>query len=214
MKSVFHDDTFSPAVLPCADRKVAVTLDPKDLQAKFGGINPPTLEIYSKLKAGELVVANSVVDSLLIDESVLVARPLKELSLNVRNMKLPSFTLIARCIKTLVLGIFRGHLCDHVLLKSKGYIIHSLDGKISRDNSFSTEFGKKYPFLMEGAYVLNPKPQELSSHKGITSDELDSLGAITPDAVRKYYLFAYNFAITDRLESINDLFATKHLTLS
>lgn len=157
-----------------------------------------------------------ILSRILMKDEILVARPLKELWLHVKNLKLPSFALVVRCINTLVLGIFRGHLCDHVLLRSIALlngekIIHSLSGRISTDDA--ADFEKKYPFMLESAFVLKPKNEELS-FKGITQDELESLGTISPDAVRKYYLFSYNFAFTDSLKSIDDLFASKELSLS
>src|SRR5690349_7981368 len=50
-------------------------------------------------------------------DTILLARPVHELIAHLRDFKIPSFVLVARVIKTLVLAIFRWHLCDHVLLE-------------------------------------------------------------------------------------------------
>lgn len=178
-----------------------------------------TLKAVLAPKADEIAPAHESLQTK-IEESVLVARPLKELSLFVKNLKLPSFALIARCIKTLVLGIFRKHLSDQLLIKSEAKVIHSLTGRISTDDV--AHFKAKYPFLQECAYVLklrtedSSKAQEKSDQPMQKSLEARGYKTITPDAIRKFYELAYHTAITEKLKSnsINDLFSSKQLICS
>lgn len=50
------------------------------------------------------------------DHYLFFARPLQELYTTCSHRRLPSFELLARVIKVLVLSIFRWHLCDQILL--------------------------------------------------------------------------------------------------
>lgn len=84
--------------------------------------------------------------------SVIIARPLMEGWVYIRNFKLPPFELVARSIKVLALGIFRGHLCDHIMISTYKGIFHSLKGRVEHENFQS--FQTTYPYMLESAFVL------------------------------------------------------------
>lgn len=88
---------------------------------------------------------------------LIVARPLKELVAHVRNLKLPSLRLIARAIKTLVLGIFRWHLCDYLLIQIDNSIFQNQKGRVemrTREN-----LNKDYPYLLKSAFQYELIPR-------------------------------------------------------
>lgn len=146
--------------------------------------------------------------------NILIARPLKELLQHIKNKKLPSLLLIARSIKVLALAIFRGHLCDHVMISSQNFftlekITHSLNGKVTSDEA--SKFKEKYPFMRECAYLL-----KTCDNKVMNCFEIEGVQSINPNTIRILILMNSGISIVDKQKSItiNDLFQSKLLKLS
>jgi len=147
--------------------------------------------------------------AILETDDIIITRPLNELFCHVKNLKLPSLQLIARVIKTLVLSIFRWHLCDECLLKKGDQVTHSLDGRLSVSDM--ADFQSEHPFLLNCAFVLSLK--SAISKKDDTDFDKDSL---TPDTIREYFFDCYKLEITDKVQgnSIIDLFKSMQFDLT
>ncbi|MBA3721953.1 MAG: hypothetical protein H0W88_06095 [Parachlamydiaceae bacterium] len=145
---------------------------------------------------------------LLLKEEIVITRPIKELMSHVRHLKLPRFKLIGRVIKTLVLSIFRWHLCDKCLFKVGDIIIHSLERRLSKAQK--KDFQSMYPFMLENAYVLTLK----ADIKKIEETEFNS-SQVNADTIREFFKSCYQIDLTGKLQgnSINDLFKSKLLDI-
>lgn len=93
---------------------------------------------------------------------IVLARPLSELFAHIQHYELPSLLLVARAIKTLVLSIFRWHLCDYVLLPSDHLFCSKIRERTSLINKNMKEENylctKDYPYMIESAFFLVLKP--------------------------------------------------------
>lgn len=106
--------------------------------------------------------------------SIILARPLSELRSCISNRNAISLELIIRTIKTLVLGIFRGHLYDRVALSTVDGILHSFSGKA--ESLLIEDMQKKYPHMLENAHVLIWKQQPMFYYKVSDFVDASSLG--------------------------------------
>lgn len=157
--------------------------------------------------------------------SIFLARPLTELYCHARSLKLPSFALLARCVNVLAMFIFRWHVCDRTLLVKKDGMIHSLEGRV--EDQTSEEFRKKYPFVLEGGWVLHyngkikPDPNSVFCHKYkevfvggnlfVKIGDFSDYKEITAQTIREYYQKFYGIKITNKEKgnTIYDLFQSK-----
>jgi hypothetical protein len=141
-------------------------------------------------------------------DRIIIARPLKELWSHIRNCKLPSIRLLVRVIVTVALGIFRGHLCDKVVLESEGSLFHSLKGHVEKVDRATMQAA--YPYMLENAFVMvlkeTPKQNVPIS---------DSYKKINPQTIRDYYHRICKIDITPKEEgnTLQDLFKSKALEL-
>ena len=128
---------------------------------------------------------------------ILIARPLKELFSHVTHFKLLRFELIGRVIKTLVLAIFRWHLCDRIVLEGDHGVTYNLSERRITDER--EDFVKKYPFLLQTAYRLAPV------------DEMP----ITPDMICADMKKLHGVDLTHKKigNTIADLLASKRLSI-
>ncbi len=180
----------------------------------------PQLPIQPGLKTAMLALPSPA--------SIVVTRPVKELGLAIIGLKLPSWELIGRVIKVLVLGIFRWHLCDRVLLVQNDYDLSSYEGRISLEIYHSmkgkvvlekaSEINKQYPFMLDAAYYLSYKidnkyvepskedhpDQKVLLHVGETSDTFVRMPVfanykeISPQTIREFYSNFFGIAITPK----------------
>lgn len=144
--------------------------------------------------------------------SILVARPLKELYAYIQDRELPPLALVARAIKTLALSIFRGHLCDHVLLAKKGGISHSLQGRV--ETVSLDELTRSYPKMFKTCFILIyndegeldlSKPGEhphddydLGNHTFGRDANVASYPEITSQTIVEYYQNFYGISVTGK----------------
>lgn len=159
---------------------------------------------------------------------VLIARPLKELCSHVTHFRVPSITLIARCVSALALGIFKGHFSDHVFLTStNNLILHSLEGRVIKENVTSMQ--KVYPFLLESAlvYQLNNKDDvntdkvdahphvdnHLSGNVFTRDPDFSPYKEISSQTIREFFNNFYGVKLTNKEtgNTISDLFASRRL---
>jgi hypothetical protein len=124
-----------------------------------------------------------------------------------KHFKIPEFELIARAVKTLFLGIFRGHLCDHCLLKQGKEVITSLSGVALKLKD--QELKTKYPYMIESAYLL-------TIQSGIKSKKWEEFSSdqVIPDTIREFFKIRY-VEITNKItnNSIRDLLKSEFLVL-
>lgn len=154
-------------------------------------------------------------------DKIILTRPLHELWAHIRHCKLPRFALVIQAIKTLVLGIFRGHLCDHVLLftsvDSKLKIIHGLQKETAVETQ--EEIDKAFTFMLEKAIYV-----KLPNHvrPAITLENFNKLPMsdreMSLESIREFYLTKCSFQIapetsTDQKLRISDLFKSTVLTI-
>jgi hypothetical protein len=159
--------------------------------------------------------------------SVLLARPLEELSDYVKNVELPPLELIARVIKTLALAIFRWHLCDQVLIAKKKGVFHSLEGRL--EVASLDQLNKNYPKMFRNCFVLMyndqakvdlTKPRQhphkdtyLGGHVFGRDAKLFPYKEITPQTITDYYRNFFGIELTDKRSgtTISDLFSSQYL---
>lgn len=144
-------------------------------------------------------------------DTILIARPLKEFFSHICHFKIPSLELIVRVIKTLVLSVFRWHLCDSVLLEqSHGLLKEKVISQFSGDVSQITilDFELAYPYLLENAYRLSLSQCKLEEH------DFDD-NELCPDTLRDYFEKCYQIQITSKSfkNTIHDLFQSQELIL-
>lgn len=159
---------------------------------------------------------------------VILARPLMEFLSHIRNLKLPSLYLVVRLIKVLVLGIFKGHLCDHVMLTEKGGILNSIKGRIVT-NDVQT-FRKNNPYMLENAFLLrfnnksnNDTPidkhpsydQYAGGSMFVRFPKFNNYKKINAQTVREYYHKFYGIKLTKKEHgnTTKDLFNSNYLDL-
>jgi hypothetical protein len=145
--------------------------------------------------------------TLLLNDEIIIARPLKELYSHIIHLKIPTLELFLRAIKTLVLSLFKWHLCDHCLVKVEDQIIHSISGEILRTNI--NEFRTERPFMLENAFYLVPNENVRKINEGFIQ------GNIVPDAIQDYFERCYEINITGRSEGnkIGDLFSSQYFEI-
>jgi hypothetical protein len=158
--------------------------------------------------------------------SILVARPLKELYAYIQGRELPPLALIARTIKTLVLSIFRWHLCDHVLLAKKGGISHSLQGRV--ETVSLDELIRNYPKMFKACFILvyngmaktdlsklDEHPHDdhyLGDHVFGRDAKVGSYTKITAQTIVEYYQSSYGISVTGKAtgNTVDTLFRSKY----
>lgn len=155
--------------------------------------------------------------------TVMLARPLWELCAHITHCKIPSFKLIARAIKVLVLAIFKWHFCDHVLLWANDQkLYHNISGKDVQEiaNNDLYFFELTFPSMLQSALYCAPKigpndpmpnsddlesSQVQTHYKQIdtaTYVQLADFKDINPQVIREYYFKVYKRSICDKTTNV------------
>lgn len=125
------------------------------------------------------------------------------------HVRLPSWQLLGRAIKTLALALFRWHLYDKTLFVYGWNIIHSLEGRIKISDKDAIK--QAYPFMLENAHYLKYEP-DLDS-KNFEENTWTSLQEISPQTISQFYKSNYQVDLTNKPShnTISDLLKTDHL---
>ncbi|WP_075883545.1 hypothetical protein [Candidatus Protochlamydia sp. W-9] len=164
--------------------------------------------VTDRLEVSELNMCSLETQRLLqIQDEIILTRPLKELTSHIKQLKMPRFELIGRVIRTLVLSVFRWHLCGECLLKQGVQITHSLTGRLSNVNCQVLQ--EKYPYLLENVYTLTIKDQIQKKNEEVFISK-----KVSPDSLRNYFFVSYEIEITDKSQgnSIYDLLKSSVLS--
>ncbi len=165
-------------------------------------------------------------------ETIMVARPLLEMVAHISHRMLPSWQLIARCIKVIALALFRRHFCDHVFLvtglqreqriesTTPGWtdlrwenmtgVAYSFRGRITE--SRVSLFQAMYPFMFEEAIELRLN-SSLQRPSGSGPLFFANDVPINAQTIRQEWFRTYGIRLTDKEEgnTVRDLLKSRHL---
>ena len=165
--------------------------------------------------------------------TIILCRPLWELYAHVTHRELPSWQLLARCVKVLAMALFRWHFYDRAMLWRVEGRCHSFSGRVEPLGNTMREymdFRARYPHSLDGcAYFMavdehqnpalppinHPFIERVVFPDGgrVSFPDFHDYAEISAQTLRDYFARAYRIQITDREQgnTIASLVFSRHL---